>query len=69
MKAQYTVATNQFGESFTKEEYMAFMYSPENEYNCDHCPHNDGFSGRLPCGQQNCWVTVHCRASEEEDEG
>lgn len=62
---QYIVAENRFGKRFTKEEYMTFMYTTENEYNCMQCPHNDGFEGDLPCGQQNCWVTVHCRTNEE----
>ena len=40
------------------------MYNPENEYNCDECPENkdfDDWEGKYPCGQQNCWVTCHCR--------
>lgn len=49
----------------TREEYVNFMYNEDNEYNCTECPENDPDrvfgSGRLPCGQQNCWVTCHCR--------
>ena len=43
-----------------------------NEYNCKECCYNigcDSFQNRYPCGQWNCWVTVHCdRAEELEDE-
>ena len=33
-------------------------------HNCDECPENkdfDDWEGKYPCGQQNCWVTCHCR--------
>ena len=39
-----------------RKKYVEFMYNPENEYNCDEC-----WEGKYPCGQQNCWVTCHCR--------
>lgn len=42
------------------EAYKQFMYDPQNEYCCEKCPENQDFSGNLPCGQQHCWVTVHC---------
>lgn len=51
----------------TKEEheqvraYRNFMCEPDNEFNCSECPENREFSGKLPCGQQNCWVTCHCK--------
>lgn len=51
----------------TQEEYIKFMYNRANEYNCDECPENrdfDDWEGKLPCGQQNCWVTCHCRQVE-----
>ena len=45
--------------------YFEFMYDWLNAHNCGHCPMNDGLedlqSLKLPCGQQNCWVIVHCR--------
>ena len=47
-----------------RKKYVEFMYNPENEYNCDECPENkdfDDWEGKYPCGQQNCWVTCHCR--------
>lgn len=47
-----------------EKKYVEFMYNPENEYNCDECPENkdfDDWEGKYPCGQQNCWVTCHCR--------
>lgn len=46
-------------ENYVKE-YKKFMSNIENEYNCEECPENNGFRGKLPCGQQNCWVTCHC---------
>ena len=45
------------------EYYISFMYNRNNEMNCEECPENrhfDKWQGQLPCGQQNCWVTVHC---------
>ena len=55
----------------TREEikdYQDFMYDPENIERCDCCPENRGFSSwpghRLPCGQDNCWVVVHCKSQE-----
>lgn len=48
-----------------RREYVAFMCNIENEYNCDKCPENKDadtdFCRQYPCGQQNCWVTCHCR--------
>lgn len=34
-----------------------------DEYNCENCPENRGDfpHDKLPCGQQNCWVTCHCK--------
>lgn len=49
-------------------KYIEFMCNPENEYACDECPENIGSSSwqnRLPCGQQHCWVTMHCKEEEE----
>lgn len=57
-----------------EKEYIAFMYNPDNICKCDNCPENRGFSswgGNMPCGQQNCWVQVHCDMFEvdyDEDE-
>ena len=53
-----------------KKEYMDFMFNKDNEFNCDSCPENrghdgNGFDYRLPCGQQNCWVTCHCNRDAE----
>lgn len=47
-----------------RKKYVKFMYDSKNEYNCDECPENknfDDWEGKHPCGQQNCWVTCHCR--------
>lgn len=45
------------------KEYREFMFNPDNIENCAECPergnNNRGFG--LPCGQQNCWVRVHCK--------
>ncbi len=48
-----------------RNEYLSFMTDPENEFNCSQCPENrrELFS-RLPCGQQNCWVTCHTQRGE-----
>lgn len=47
-------------------EYCKFMCNPANIHNCDFCPENRDFSGRYPCGQQNCWVLAHCKGEEED---
>ena len=53
------VAKNKYGEEFTREEYIEFMFNKDNEFLCSRCPANDGNgNGPLPCGQQNCWVTI-----------
>lgn len=46
-----------------RQEYIDFMYNPDNAYCCQNCPENqdmDDWQRRLPCGQQNCWVICHC---------
>lgn len=49
-------------------EYRKFMADPSNAMKCDGCPANEGFSDwpetRLPCGQFNCWVTMHQQERE-----
>ena len=56
----------------TNEQYMDFMYNRENIGSCEGCPENRGDDGHEanghPCGQQNCWVSVHCAAMEGDDE-
>lgn len=51
-----------------RKEYLSFMYSIKNEYNCTECPENMGmendFDRRLPCGQHNCWVTCHIKEAK-----
>lgn len=50
-------------------DYGQFMHNPDNVHNCEHCPANaefDGWQDRLPCGQQHCWVAIHCERSQEE---
>lgn len=53
------------------KDYRHFMCQKENEFNCSFCPENNGMSSRYPCGQQNCWITVHldrARALDEEED-
>ena len=53
------------------DEYIEFMNDPNNSHNCVKCPENAGFDtwpgNRLPCGQFNCWVDLHCDEGEEEE--
>ena len=47
-------------------DYKTFMYDENNVRKCDGCPENKGMASdasgnRLPCGQYNCWVSVHCQ--------
>ncbi len=54
----------------SREEYIKFMYNPENINNCSKCPENQNFSSwpgnKLPCGQFHCWVELHCKNEEDE---
>lgn len=52
--------TNVFGEEFTHAEAGEFLFNSCNSMNCTKCPENRGMDGNFPCGQQNCWVDVHC---------
>lgn len=49
-----------------RNKYIEFMYDYKNEYNCENCPENRGDfpHDKLPCGQQNCWVTCHCKGMQ-----
>jgi len=51
-----------------KKEYIKFMCNPSNEHRCENCPENRGWfpQAELPCGQQTCWVTCHCREEAED---
>lgn len=54
-----------------RKDYFEFMFNMDNEYKCDHCPENrefDNWEGKLPCGQQNCWVTCHCESLNDDDD-
>lgn len=51
---------NMFGEEFTHAEAGEFLFNSCNSMNCTKCPENRGMDGNFPCGQQNCWVDVHC---------
>lgn len=43
------------------KKYREFMCNIENEFNCSQCPENRDSNKNLPCGQQNCWVSCHCK--------
>ena len=46
-----------------------FLFNKENILNCAECPYNIGSSdwqNRKPCGQQNCWVELHTRETEQK---
>lgn len=50
------------GKEYTMEEYRSFMCNKENMHNCKECPENmEMGNSQYPCGQQNCWVTCHCK--------
>lgn len=55
-------------EPMATNEYRRWLYNPENIRNCSECPDNIGcsnFQDRLPCGQWNCWVEIHCGGGDE----
>lgn len=53
-------------EAAMNDEYINFMWNPENEYNCKKCPENKkDTNNRYPCGQQNCWVVCHTKSQQE----
>lgn len=37
--------------------FLTFFHNPKNIGNCEHCPYKTTSND---CGQQNCWVKVHC---------
>ena len=70
-KEVYT--TNAEGMEFTVQEGLNFLYNADNIGNCEECPYNDGYERGAayivgPCGQQNCWVSVHVNNYEEDRE-
>lgn len=54
-----------------KTKYSEFMYDRKNEFCCYRCPHADdnakSYGTVGPCGQQHCWVTVHCQDAEKDE--
>ena len=54
------------------DAYKEFMADSRNEDRCEGCPANDGFfdnwQGRRPCGQYGCWVIMHNREEESDNE-
>lgn len=53
-----------------RNAYLDFMFNRHNIRKCSECPENIGHDGHEacgnPCGQQNCWVTCHCRSIKED---
>ena len=49
--------------NMTLEAYREFIFDAQNILKCEKCPENqdmDDWQDRLPCGQWNCWVKLHC---------
>lgn len=54
----------------TVEEVKRFVFNEDNQFNCAECPYNNGYDDPSeyhsagytvgPCGQQHCFVTIHC---------
>ena len=45
-----------------RAEWQKFMYNPANKGKCRSWPEKKEFDNdTYPCGQQNCWVTMHCQ--------
>lgn len=44
-----------------RRAYCDFMFDINNKCKCKECPENSGFEDPLPCGQQHCWVSAHCK--------
>lgn len=44
--------------------YNAFMHNRDNTYKCHKCPKEEeaNYYGKHPCGQEKCWVTIHCNS-------
>lgn len=52
----------------TNKQFMDWLHNPQNICNCENCIYNmDNTASRYPCGQQNCWVEVHCDRAAELD--
>ena len=50
-----------------ENERIAYLTNPDNIRKCEGCPENRGCENgnpdyKLPCGQQNCWVRLTCKA-------
>lgn len=57
----------EFSKIASAEEFAKatskFYYDISNRFNCENCPYGlepYGSRNDRPCGQQNCWVSVHC---------
>ena len=52
------------GETMPYEQYLAYMSNPSHICECENCPENrgrgDDRNNYRECGQQNCWVRLHC---------
>lgn len=48
----------------TNKEIKKWLYNSDNELNCADCPYANNGEHR-GCGQQTCWVTVHCEREKK----
>lgn len=50
---------HEYGQALSQMCYIGTFDSNCQEGDCNNCPYNDGQfagDGKLPCGQQNCWL-------------
>lgn len=57
-------------KEFTDNDVIQFLTNPKNRKKCKECPYNEGFSSgsdhnQYPCGQYNCWVSLHVKRVEK----
>ena len=57
------------GDGSDNDRIAAWLYDEKNEYNCAECPYESEHpaQGTLPCGQYNCWVTLHVAHAKRRD--
>lgn len=57
------------GDGSDNDRIAAWLYDAKNEYNCNECPYEREHSsqGTLPCGEYNCWVTLHVAHAKRRD--
>lgn len=55
------ILDREHGQALTQMCYVGTFDKNCKEGDCDNCPYNDGYfagNGNLPCGQQNCWISI-----------